>query len=153
MTKCNGTKFLSYNSISLTFWTIFVTENIRYPFKIFPVIGTWGTKYLKAMVCEIGMTVNRKKFAHMDDINKKKCSAKQGSDIRNMSISGHFVPDSKYSRESCHLAQMRHSAISMTCRSGIYKTKHRFFNGSYDIYQRMSKRSINYCIVKLHAKL
>ena len=23
------------------------TENIRYPFKIFPEIGTWGTKYLK----------------------------------------------------------------------------------------------------------
>ena len=47
MTKCNGTKFLPHNSISLTFWTIFFTENIGYPFNIFPVIGTWGTKYLK----------------------------------------------------------------------------------------------------------
>ena len=48
MTKCNGAKVLLYNSISLTFWTIFLTENIRYPFNIFPVIGTWGTKYLKS---------------------------------------------------------------------------------------------------------
>ena len=46
MTKRNGTKFLPHNSISSTFWTIFFTENIRYPFNIFPVIGTWGTKYL-----------------------------------------------------------------------------------------------------------
>ena len=46
MTKCNGTKFLPHNSISLTFWTIFFTENIGYPFNIFSVIGTWGTKYL-----------------------------------------------------------------------------------------------------------
>ena len=49
MTKCNGTKFLPHNSISLTFWTIFFTEKIRYPFNIFPVIGTWGTKYLKEL--------------------------------------------------------------------------------------------------------
>ena len=49
MTKCNGAKFLPHNSISLSFWTIFFTENIGYPFNIFPVIGTWGTKYLKAM--------------------------------------------------------------------------------------------------------
>ena len=48
MTKCNGAKFLPHNSISLTFWTIFFTENIRYPFNIFPVIGTWGTKYPKS---------------------------------------------------------------------------------------------------------
>ena len=47
MTKCNGTKLLPHNSISLTFWTIFFTKNIRYPFNIFPVIGIWGTKYLK----------------------------------------------------------------------------------------------------------
>ena len=47
MTKCNGTKFLPNNSILLKFWTIFFTENIGYPFNIFPVIGTWGTKYLK----------------------------------------------------------------------------------------------------------
>ena len=48
MTKCNGTKFLPHNSISLTFWTIFFTENIGYPFNIFPLIGTWGTKYLNS---------------------------------------------------------------------------------------------------------
>ena len=47
MPKCNGTKFLPHNSISLTFWTIFFIENISYPFIIFPVIRTWGTKYLK----------------------------------------------------------------------------------------------------------
>ena len=47
MTKCTGTKFLAHNPISLTFWTIFFTENIGYPFKNFPVIGTWGTKYFK----------------------------------------------------------------------------------------------------------
>ena len=47
MTKCNGAKFLPHNSISLTFWTIFFTEIIRYPFNTFQVIGTWGTKYLK----------------------------------------------------------------------------------------------------------
>ena len=50
MTKCNGTKFLPHNSISLTFWTVFFTENIRYPCKIFPVIGTWGTKYLRRLL-------------------------------------------------------------------------------------------------------
>ena len=44
LTKCYGTKSLPHNSISLTFWTIFFTENIRYPFNIFPVIGIWGTK-------------------------------------------------------------------------------------------------------------
>ena len=49
MKKCNGTTFLPHNSISLTFWTIFFTEKIGYPFNIFPVIGTWGTKYLKAV--------------------------------------------------------------------------------------------------------
>ena len=38
---------LAHNSISLTFWTILLTENIGYPFNIFPVIGTLGTKYLK----------------------------------------------------------------------------------------------------------
>ena len=48
MTKCNGTKWLPHNSISLTFWTIFFTENIRYTLNSFPVIGVWGTKYLKA---------------------------------------------------------------------------------------------------------
>ena len=48
MTKCNGTKLLPHNSISLTFWTIFFTENIRYPFNIFQVIKIWQTKYLKA---------------------------------------------------------------------------------------------------------
>ena len=47
MTKCNGTKLLPHYSISLTFWTIFFTENIRYPLYIFPVIWIWGTKYLK----------------------------------------------------------------------------------------------------------
>ena len=46
MTKCNGTKILPQNLISLTFWTIFFTENIGYLLKKFPVIGTWGTKYL-----------------------------------------------------------------------------------------------------------
>ena len=46
MTKCNGTKLLPHNCISLTCWTIFFTENIRYPFNIFPVFGIWGTKYL-----------------------------------------------------------------------------------------------------------
>ena len=46
MTKCTGTKLLPHNFINLTFWTIFFTENIRYPFNIFPVIGIWGTKYL-----------------------------------------------------------------------------------------------------------
>ena len=51
MTKCNCAKFLPHNSISLTFWTIFFTENIRYPLNIFPVIGTWGTKYLNFMPC------------------------------------------------------------------------------------------------------
>ena len=50
MTECNGAKFLPHNSISLTFWAIFFTENIRYPFNIFPVIGTWGTKYLKFQI-------------------------------------------------------------------------------------------------------
>ena len=50
MTKCNGTKFLPNNSISLTFWTLVFTENIRYPFNIFPVIGIWGAKYLKTNV-------------------------------------------------------------------------------------------------------
>ena len=49
MKKCNGTKFSPYNSISLKFWTIFFPENIRYPFNIFPVIGTWGTKYLNTI--------------------------------------------------------------------------------------------------------
>ena len=48
MTKCNGTKLLPHNYISLTFWTIFSTENIRYPFNIFQVIKIWETKYLKA---------------------------------------------------------------------------------------------------------
>ena len=35
MTKCNGTKFLPHNSISLTFWTIFFTENHRVPIQHF----------------------------------------------------------------------------------------------------------------------
>ena len=50
MTECNGTKLMRHNSISLTFWTIFFTENIRYPFNIFRVMGIWGTKYLKEVV-------------------------------------------------------------------------------------------------------
>ena len=53
MKKCNGANFLPHNSNSLTFWTIFFTENIRYPFKIFPVIGTWGTKYLNSLIINV----------------------------------------------------------------------------------------------------
>ena len=47
MTKYNGTKFSPHHSISLTFWTI-LPENIVHPFKMFPALWTWGTRYLNA---------------------------------------------------------------------------------------------------------
>ena len=58
-TKCNGTKLLPHNSISLTFWTIFFTENMRYPFNIFQVIGIWGTKYLKLKEAILAKVVSK----------------------------------------------------------------------------------------------
>ena len=67
MTKCNGTKVLLHNSISLTFWTMFFTQNIGVPYKNVPVLGTWGKRYLKAYARLLNI---RRYFVYNDSRSK-----------------------------------------------------------------------------------